>query len=128
MSEDTLRDRFAVVAPAAPSYFVPTMSWDRPTAAQSPTEVFSSGSASETNRITFDNFYNTETKTWNDEGYQEQNGVPISLTLKNAVAEQQAFYDEYLAKDAEWVAENELERLYQWPYYWADKVIQRRQF
>lgn len=136
MEENLLRDRFAVVAPAVPDSFVPTLIDPRPTAVLSPNDyiianyspsAIAPGTPTQT-KVVFDNYYDQVNKIWNDEKYAQEHAgeTEAPVGIKNIVAVQQYLYDAYLVTDAAWLAEYAEQKLYQWPYYYADKVIQHR--
>lgn len=121
-----LIDDFAEDAIPVPSFFVPVMRWSQPDAALTLDQAFGASSGHVYSTI-FNDYYNQDTNTWNDDGYGEDNpGQTIPVSLKAQVADQLYNYNVYVALNAEWQAEYERETIFQWPYYYASQVIARK--
>lgn len=129
----TLRDDLALTAPPAEETFVPDMVNPQPTVVLSPAayieanyNLLSSGQPDPV-KTTFNGWYDQVGKTWDDQGYADNNdGATIPVYIKQIVSDQQALYDAYVVAEAQWQEEYELEKNFQWPYYWADQIIARR--
>lgn len=115
-------DRLAIDAPYPPAdFFVPEID-AQPTLVLSPDQAFGAGSTDPGSAI-YITYYNSTTQLWNDTGYQSQYpGTLIPADLKERVSDQTYLYGEYLIGIAAWQSEYDQERLFQWPYYWAQNV------
>lgn len=118
-----LRDVFAVHAPPSPDWFVPHL-YPRPATQTSPAARF--GLVTSEYYTTYWGLYNEVTKVWNDEEAELEGVAPIPEEVKNEVAEYVTNYEDYLHDDYLWQRHYEQEKMYQWPYRWADNQLLQR--
>jgi hypothetical protein len=114
-------DALAIDAPyPPPDFFVPTTD-PQPATILSPDQEF--GNESATPNAIYLTYYNPVTLEWNDVGYESQYpGQTIPTDLKQDVADQTFLYNQYVVAIALWQAEYDRQKIFQWPYYWAQNV------
>jgi hypothetical protein len=119
----TVIDALAAEAPYPPPDFFTPVTAAAPTVVLSPDEVFGT-STTDPNSGIYLTYYNTATQTWDDTAYETQYpGETIPLDLKEDVASQTYLYSTYIVALALWNSEYDRQRLFQWPYYWANNVV-----
>lgn len=115
----TLRDYFAARAPVIPDWFQPDMP-EKPKHPGSLSNVFGRYS-DHPHKELFKKYWNEECDWWEDSDGE----VPQSL--KDEVSAHIDKLSEHYSISQSWIAEQNVQRLIQWPYYYADLMIAEQQ-
>lgn len=124
----TLRDKYAGDAPwDIPSWFTPVGIPPEPILPLAPDLYFNDQA---NNAATFQPlyiYYNRSTNVWDQEQYRLEvtNGV-IPASVKNDVSVYWGAYDYDVALHNAWVLHKEKETYFQWRYYFADEMLNKR--
>lgn len=123
----TLRDKYAGESPwDIPSWFTPVGIPTAPTVRLNPDLYFGDqANASSFNPLYI--YYTRSTNTWDDADYQLQvtDGV-IPADFKNEVSVYWGAYDYDVALYNTWFLHKEKETYFQWRYYFADEMLNKR--
>ena len=117
-----LRDLFAIKAPPVPDWFVP-LTYERRGVRTHPDTWF--GDKESPGFENLYGFYDLETKTWDDDDAARE-GVTISESLKSEVAEYVTNWEDDVHDDYLWERHYAQQKMFQWPYYYADKLCEQR--